>query len=828
MKKKGSDGWVNDFIDEVGAYSSEHKKHMEKFNRLLQDLGKDASADSKKNFLSFKETLDSFDKYLASNNISLNKSEEERLTVITGSGLNSLTKKRMAEDLIHKIRDRYSRELSSRTDEEKKEKEINLLKQSPVGIVNWLRITRFALEYGTITVFSHRVKASIFNLIKIKTTAWFHNVAPELLKILDDYYVYLSTLEYNAIMKLSELAGPLDRIAAIPSSTSYGSSEIKGPLSDFAKVYIAIIKNSHYIEKGLAKVYKEKKAPHGFWGDIGSIIDKPIFNNKPVRYNKLDHMSKSITGVLFSCYTMFYNAEVTTHNQLAYLTGEEGILNDRLKHLSEKALNKIEIEEKQFKKMESKSKTRLSEIINLTERFDKMGEEIAERIFQYGARAQLKLWRKEAELRPFYKMMKVIDGFSRFFLDVLTDSKNMIISYDDKSYEAYFERFPDLLKSIESFNQYIRDLEGGKGKDLYSIRIPDNTDADNLVKILTDSEEPLPEIESARIVRETLGEISAACYNICLRFNDVINNFNTAGKIEKENPLAGYDFFRNARVSHSRLAGIEVVLAKKEITVADMIEGGCSLAYYLSSFLNHYGIKAIKDEVEILKEELLVEEGAESIEEHGEPIDSDAEFSNDFNKLYTDTLTGFKRPEYFNDFIVPTYYDSNMLYKEEKLRHVFCAEPLNLVNINRKYGREEGDRVYREFTSIVNRYLSASGNENNVAIRNDAGMITGYINDITYMEAVDVFVSIIGELRSVIAGGNDTGTSEFLVNFGIYPERKNTNAHFNISVAKKLMMQSGEVKAGHVTFIRNQNRIITENDFDRMGNLDDSLVSYLE
>ncbi|MFA5517668.1 MAG: hypothetical protein WDA74_00280 [Spirochaetota bacterium] len=828
MGKKVSDEWVNDFIDEVGAYSIEHKKHMEKFNRLLQELGKDASADSKKNFLSFKETLDSFNKYIAANNISLNRSEEERLTVITGSGLNSLAKKRMAEDLIHKIRDRHARELNSRNDEELKEKEINLLKKSPFGIINWLRITRFALEYGTVTFFSHRIKASIFNLIKVQAITWFHKVEPELMKILDDYYVYLSTLEYNAIMKLSELSDPLYRLTAIPSNETYGSLEIKKPVADFTKVYIAVIKNSHYIEKGLSKVYKEKKAPHGFWGDIGCLIDKPLFNNKPVRYNRLERMSKTITGVLFSCYTIFNNVHVSTLNQLVHLTGEEGILNDRLKHLSEKALHKIEIEEKQFKKEESKSKTRLGEIINLTERFDKMGKEIGERIFQYGARAHLKIWKKEAELRPFYKMMKVLDGFSRFFLDVLTDSKNMIILYDDKSYEVYFERFPDLLKSMESFNQYIRDLEGGKGKELYGIRVPENTDADILVKNFSDLEEPLPPIENAKMVRETLGEISAACYNICFRFNDVINNFNTAGKIEKENPLASYDFFRNAKISHSRLAGIEVVLGKKEIVLADMLEGGCSVAFYLSSFLNHYGIDALKKEVATLKEELLLEEGSESLEQHGEPVDSETEFNQDFNKLYVDTLTGFKRPEYFSDFIVPKYYDSNMLYRSEKLRHVFCAETLNLVNINRKYGRDEGDRVYSEFTSIVNRYLSASGNEDNVAIRHDAGMITGYINDIVYMEAVDIFVSITGELKSVIAGKAGNDTSGFLVNFGVYPERKGTNALFNISVAKKLMMQRGEAKAGHVTFLRNQNRIITENDFDRMGHLDDELISFLE
>jgi GGDEF domain-containing protein len=733
----------------------------------------------------------------------------------------------MAEDLIHKIKERHERELGTRADEDKRNKEISLLKKSPFGLVNWFRITRFALEYGTVTLFTHRIRASAFNLIKIRAASWFREVEPELLKILDDYYVYLSTLEYNAIMKLTELSGPLDRIAAIPPGGSYGALEIKGPLGEFAKVYIAVIRNRHFIEKGLAKVYKEKKAPHGFWGDIGYIIDKPLFNNKPVRYSRNEQMSKSIAGVLFSCYTIIHKVQVTTLNQLVYLTGDEGILNDRVKHLSEKALEKIEFEEKQYKKEESQSKTRLGEIINLTERFAVMGPEIAERIFQYGARAQLKLWRKEAEIRPFYKMMKVIDGFSRFFLDVLSDSRNLIITYDDKEYEGYMERFSGLFKSIETFNQYIRDLEGGKGKDLYNVRVMDNSDSEELMRDLADTEGKLPDVEGARSVRETLGEISAGCYNLCLRFNDVINDYNMTGKIEKENPLAGYDFFRNARVSHSRSAGIEVVLGKKEVTLADLLEGGCSVALYISSLLNHYGIEAIKDEAVMLKQEMDSQEGVPDSSDEGGG-DSEAEFHQDLDKLYTDTLTGFKRKEYFQDFIIPAYYDSNMLYKEERERHVFCAEPLNLVNINRKYGREEGDRVYSKFTSIVNRHLSAAENDDNAAIRNDDGMITGYINDISYMEAVDILVSIVDDLRSVTAGNGDSDRSEFLVNFGIYPERKGTNVHFNISVAKKLMMQRGEVKAGHVTFLRNQNRIIKENDFDRMDHLNDELVSFLE
>lgn len=828
MKKSRSDEWVNEVINEVGAYSSEHRSYMEKFNRLLKELDHGTSSDSKRNYLSFKETIDSFEKYISANNIVLNRNEEERLAVITGSGLNSLAKKRMAEDLIHKIRDRHSRELSSKADEQKKDQEIALLKKSPAGFVNWLRLTGFALEYGSITLLTHRVRASVFNLIKIRLNACFREVEAELLRILDDYYVYLSTLEYNSLIKLCELSAPLDRIAAIPARVSYTAAEIKNSIRDLARVYIYIFNNSHYIEKGLKKIYKDRKAPHGFWGDIGTIIDKPLFNNKPVRYGKVEYMSKSIGGALFSCYSIIYKVRVVTLNQLMYLADEKGILNDQVKHLSLKALEKIEQEEKHSKKEESRSRSRFSELQNLTERFPSMGDEIAERIFQYGARAQLKLWRKEGELRPFYKMMKVLDGYSRFFLDVLTDSKGLILVYDEKPYENYFDRFPVLVKSLEGFNQYIRDLEGGKGKEIYNIKVPDNMERELFIRSLSDPEDKTPLMEGSRSIKETLGEISSGCYNLCLRFNDIINTFNRSGRVEKDDQLAGYDFFRNARVSHPRLAGLEVVLGRKEVSLEDILEGGCAIALYVASFLNHYGIEAIRSEVKNLKEEMIALSGEDELQSAASDEDSHEEFKDDLTKVYTDTLTGFKRPEYFDDFISPEHYDSNLCYRHDKPRSVFCAEPLNLVHINRKYGREEGDRVYREFTAIVSRHLGASGNVHNVAIRHDAGMISGYINDLPYMEAVDLLGSMVYDLKSVYAGDNESGRSEFIVNFGIYPERKGTNAHYNLSVAKKIMMQGVDGRSGHVTFLRNQNRIISENDFDRMGHLDEDYLSTLD
>ena len=70
-KGKGSDNWVNEYINEVGTYSSEHIGHIGKMNSLLDSMKNSGKSSEKRVYSSFKETVDSFNKYLESNGMEL-------------------------------------------------------------------------------------------------------------------------------------------------------------------------------------------------------------------------------------------------------------------------------------------------------------------------------------------------------------------------------------------------------------------------------------------------------------------------------------------------------------------------------------------------------------------------------------------------------------------------------------------------------------------------------------------------------------------------------------------------------------------------------------
>ena len=109
----GIDKNVNIFLDEVGVDSEEHKKYLEKLTRVLDEMKSSSNSAERKHYVSFKETVDAFDRYLSEKKVKLTAREKDRFAVIAGSGLNNLAKKRMAEDLIHQIKDRIGDDLES-------------------------------------------------------------------------------------------------------------------------------------------------------------------------------------------------------------------------------------------------------------------------------------------------------------------------------------------------------------------------------------------------------------------------------------------------------------------------------------------------------------------------------------------------------------------------------------------------------------------------------------------------------------------------------------------------------------------------------------------
>ncbi len=446
-ENKKDSNWVDDYISEVGTYSKDHMSHIDKFNSLLDKMKADDGG--RRLYGSFKETVSEFEKFITKNKVNLTDYENSRLSVIISSGLNNAAKKRMAEDLIHKVRERHELEKQKLFDDKKRQKEIEELKKSGVGLVNWLRLTRFALDYGTITPFSHRLRSSSLNLIKSQGMKCFFGIEGEINSILNDLYYYISILEYNSLVKLSELGVNFKSIASLPSLPSYDPLKIAEEMDNFSGNYMILMNNISYVDRGLKKLFKERKPVHGFWGYLGILTGRPISNSKIIRYSEYDRMNKTILGTVMSYYTTRFKIPVRTANQVMFLISEDGLLNTKVKHLTEKAHVKMEKENERDKDDSSQIRERFEEISDIPGKFAEWGEKLAERIFQVGGRSNIRQWEKEADIKPFFKLGKVLDGYLKYLLDILADNQTRL-EYDDQLIDNYFEKFSDLIKVIDN------------------------------------------------------------------------------------------------------------------------------------------------------------------------------------------------------------------------------------------------------------------------------------------------------------------------------------------------------------------------------------------
>ncbi|PKL17480.1 MAG: hypothetical protein CVV49_10980 [Spirochaetae bacterium HGW-Spirochaetae-5] len=184
-------------------------------------------------------------------------------------------------------------------------------------------------------------------------------------------------------------------------------------------------------------------------------------------------------------------------------------------------------------------------------------------------------------------------------------------------------------------------------------------------------------------------------------------------------------------------------------------KSGCSIAEYFAETLKHNGIKAINDEVLKLQGELesynIQNTGRDGMSDDSENSCGEEGLNSDAEKIYIDTLTGFKKWEYFEDFILHEVYDENGNYSENRSRHVFCAELSNLVDVNRICGNNSGDIVYKRFSEIIKETLVSAGADN-IAMRSKGGLIIGYVNDVTATEAVDLLFKMLNLIKEFSLG----------------------------------------------------------------------------
>ncbi|HPX90028.1 MAG TPA: hypothetical protein PKZ93_00775 [Spirochaetota bacterium] len=813
---------VNSFLDEVGVYSSEHLTYLEKLNRVLEDMKNSSNSAERKLYPSFNETVRSFENFLKEKNIKLTPQEKDRLTVIAASGLGNMAKKRMVEDLIHSVRERHAAEIEMKIEEEKRKREIEGLKKSSIFIINWYRLFKFALSYGTITIFSHRLSGDVFETFRNNLSAWFNEVRDPLKDILDKYYFYLSVYEYNAIKRIFMLGEPISSMMGIKKMLSYSEIELHDTVTTFAQLYISMIANLKYIDSGLQKIYKSITPPHGFWGFIGLLTDRPMLNGKIVRYDESDFMKKSIKGFLFSYYTVYAGTPVTTMNQLIYLVGDDGSLDGTVKELTEEALKDMETKESQEHSEVARISARLDEITELLGTGRDLGVKLSNRIMSLESKGA---WVKESQSRPFFKIFKVMDGLKKYILEILRDSENFILSYDDKDYVSYLETRSELLKAIDDFITFTNEVQGTREKEVTAFRFDSQIDSslESFIKRLVNNEIDPPKIPNARNMRETLRDLSASSYNLCMRFNDIINFYKRNSKLQSSNFMDNFDFFINAKIVHPKCRNLELLLNKRDVTLADAMEGGRGLSEYIAESLYHPGIAALFKEMDNLKEEskkYISSEQADSLSEKDKSQDEEIE------PMYRDSLSGVKNWAYFEDIIRPAYYNDEFKYKYDTKRYVFALSIANLQDINRISGKTEGDKIFKKLVDVAIEKLSVRG-KGNVALRDKDAVIVGFIMDCERIEAIDILYSIYRKVMASVIAGDITVKPEPLIYGGLYTERKGTNVYHNIEMAKKIMTQAADGEHGHVAFLKREDLIIQEKDLDRKGHLKEGLISVL-
>ncbi|HPS56736.1 MAG TPA: hypothetical protein PK514_01395 [Spirochaetota bacterium] len=821
--KEGFDRQVEGYIDEVGLYSKEHRDYLDKLNRVLEEMKESESSAERQYYNSFRETVSSFEKYVTGKKIELTRHERERFAVIASSGLGSLAKKRMAEDLMRTVRERHLSDSGTKTEEGRIKKEIAALSRSPFFLTNWYRLFRFALDYGTITPFTHLYKASTLDLLRVNFVTWYRQIEDELFRVLDEYYYYLSTLEYNSLVKLAEAGIAAERFNEQKKYSSYDPAELLEFMEDFTSRFICVLKNSSGIDRALKKVFKDRQPGHGFWGFIGLMTDRPLQNNIVVKYTGHSMMKKSICGALFSFYTSHFGVCVMTINQLMYLSGEEGLVDTDAKNLTQGAVQRLKDEETKRESDDYRIKSRLDELIPLTMKYSGMGAAFAEKIFALDKTAERSASRDQ--YKPLSKIVKIIEGYIKYIVDPVAGSGGFTVEYENDRSDVFFSRFPDLVKAAEDFINFGQELQGSRGKDLAGLRVPLTEEGSSLIQALADADRELPRIEGARLIRETLSSISSKCYNLCMRFNDIIVRFNTEGRNEPPDSMDRYDYAVNSRIRHSRIRTIEVILGKKDASLMDFLEAGCSIGFYFAEYLGHKGIEAVHQEIDKLQEKLQGKEPG-AVSEDGNSArqvqaEGQSDIAEEMDRVYADSLTGFRKWEYFEDFILPVYYDDKKCYNGDTARFVFCCEISNLDEINRRSGKDAGDLVYKKFAGVINNVLAGAGSENN-AFRSSGGIITGFFSGMSQSMAAELLHRILQGVSEISAG-----SSEILFSAGLYREWKGSNVYRNIEVAKKIMIQLEDGIASHAGFLRNQDYVVTDKDFDRRGMMKDGMISVL-
>ncbi len=821
----------------IEVFSKEHSDYIGKFSRLVESMKSGDEGMREKNAaVQLEDVVGGFLEFVRERNVFLTEEESKKLQAITGSGYEPLVKKRMAEDFIHEVKQRYERESLLQLQEKKRDEEVKKLRFSRFRFFDWFRLTGFSLSFGTITPFSHRIKGKILHDCHKRLKKMTDNLIPFLEKNLNEKFYLLSNKEYNVLLEVQKVAETVRDLNQISWKDCYTAREVSGNIDLLAKHYIGMIKNAEAAERGIKNLIKKEKESHGIQGALKFLMDKPLKNGKVARLSRIDYLNKTILGLILTYFTVRKGIVVETLNQVIFLSDYDGSVDDSKKLLTESAKTRntenLEREETEQYSLEN----RLQELKKINTSYIEHGKSIEEKIARLEAKTQFRAWLEENNNRPLLRIKRLTDAFIRYFAEPIFPGDDIPLSYDSREYDNFFEAHPPLLERCRELTLERLDLIGSKLKEFLKPEMPQGIESDYFLENLVEKG-TLPGDGGVNysFQMKVLQQISGSVYNIANSIFEITRNYENNKEVVSQRIEQNYDFYQNALFTRSRKMMVPLIFDREEISLRDFLEAACSFGFFIASLLHSPFVKALKREeiitlekIDQLQKENLID-GLEIETITDNESEENAGVLGELEKMYTDSLTGLKKREYFEDVIVPGLYDGDGHYQGSDPRFVFVIEMLNLMEINKSYGREMGNAVVKECARALNESVAAAGSSrDNVVLRYDGLFFVGFIHTGFLAEAVDIILYIMRKLGRVELIIEEKILTGIPVGAAIYQEHNSMKFSDTKNVLLSLLKVSKEAGAGNVVFVRNADYIISQRDYDSRGGIIEDLVTVLQ
>ncbi len=821
------------YFSQVERYSAEHLRDIERFKRLLESM--QGQLDNSSNKIAFAEVrglVNDFDRYLSRTGAVLSPDEKNEISAITGSGFPPPVKKRILENFLRRVRDRVEAEILAGREHEKVDEEIRELETPAARIIDWLRVTGFALHYGTLTPFTHRLRGHFLGTLKYQASQRLMNIVRNIKPVLDREYYALSTLEYNLLAVFLKIEAPLRKIEEIPNAVSFKPPQILQEMNDFTEVYSMIVKNGPAILSTLKKIFKKKKPGHGFWGDLYYFLDQPVYNNKPVIMTDLEVMRNTIRGLLFSYHTAREKKVIRTLNQIIYLLSiSVGIPTD-VKQLTPEARIADAKKRDEATSDEGILLDRYHELERISGLFLPMGESLEKMIYAQQEKKTFTQWMNENRNKPILRFKKTIEAYLKYFIEYINTPASFILVYDGADCYNYFEISHVLQKAVAQYTPEELDLMGTKFREAIDLTMDLPGTLESFIETITNPNIPKWSFTPAvNLAREFLHNISVKTYQAAIKLNDLITGYYREKEIIHPIREQNFDFYTNAVVKKQEGSPLHALFRNHEITLQEFLERSCALAFHICRLLNHEGVQEfIKEKNRLLQEHPYLK-SAVAPAEGGmvqESEASDRRMTDTYDDVYLDRLTGLYKMEYIEDILIPSYYGPKGEYQRTHNRFIVYCSVDNLRRFNSEYGHDAGDIVIGELGRRMNRLLgSATTHRDNIAVRLSGDVVVGFLNDTTLTAVAETMASMNRDMGKTKIRTEKFTIPAVSVSIGIYQERPRTMIRENIASARKLMSFAHSFGPNTVAFTRDPNHVITKRDHDRFGNLDRRIVTTL-